>query len=58
MAVRHTGEQETPYGKNQLHEVLLGGSELTFIISNFKVYVSVCVYMCVYICIYILYIYI
>lgn len=51
MAVRHVGEQETPYGKNQLHEVLLGGSELTFIISNFKVYVNMCLYafICVYI---------
>lgn len=51
MAVRHMGEQETPYGKNQLHEVLLGGSELTFIISNFKVYVNMCLYafICVYI---------
>lgn len=53
MAVRHVGEQEMPYGKNQLCEVHLGGSTLTFIISNFKVYVSACVYMCVYTCTYI-----
>lgn len=36
MAVRHIGEPKATHGKNRLHEVFLGGSKLTFIISNFK----------------------
>lgn len=36
MAVRHTGEPKAIHGKNRIHEVFLGGSNLTFIISNFK----------------------
>lgn len=35
MAVRHMGEPKATHG-NRLHEVFLGGSKLTFLISNFK----------------------
>lgn len=55
--VRHMGEQKATHGKNRLHEVFLGGSKLSFIISNFKtVYEegsSVCIYVYTCMCMYI-----